>query len=201
MIELILTNACNIGINYQVFGSGPSMQIIVFTTVAGTTSGFITSWLSAGAMLFGPPALLTLFAGRSLYQQVTNIKEALTLKKLVDDMLEADEETRKRLKILFVEDENYTPAIMMEDPEELDGFKYDYEQFENSDDPIKDILANQLGLTEDPTDEQIADIILKPKRKRKGKTRYFGQIVSEDFDGDNAIDVEFKKVPIKVKNN
>ena len=201
MIELILTNAYNIGINYQVFGSGPSMQIIVFTTVAGTTSGFITSWLSAGAMLFGPPALLTLFAGRSLYQQVTNIKEALTLKKLVDDMLEADEETRKRLKILFVEDENYTPAIMMEDPEELDGFKYDYEQFENSDDPIKDILANQLGLTEDPTDEQIADIILKPKRKRKGKTRYFGQIVSEDFDGDNAIDVEFKKVPIKVKNN
>jgi len=56
-----------------------------------------------------------------------------------------------------------------------------------------------LGLTEDPTDKQIRDIILKPKRKRKGKTKYFGQIISEDFDGDTAIDVEFEKVPIKVK--
>ena len=201
MIELILTNVCNIGINYQVFGNGPSTQIIIFTTVAGATSGFIMSWLSAGAMLFAPPALLTLFAGRSFYQQVKNIKEALAFKELVDNILKEDEETRKRLKILFVEDENYTPGIMMKDPEELDGFKYDYEQFENSDDPIKDILANQLGLPENPTHEEIADIILKPKRKRKGKIKYFGQIVSKDFDGDNAIDVEFEKVPIKVKNN
>ena len=43
MVELILTNACNIDINYQVFGNGPNAQIIVFTTVLGTTSGFIVS--------------------------------------------------------------------------------------------------------------------------------------------------------------
>lgn len=89
----------------------------------------------------------------------------------------------------------------MKDPEELNDFQYNYEQFENSDDPIKEILANQLGLPEDSTDEQIRDIFLKPKRRRKVKTKYFGQIVSEDFDVDTAIDVEFEKEAIKVKNN
>ena len=74
------------------------MQIIVFTTVAGTTSGFITSWLYAGAMLFAPPALLTLFAGRSVYQQVTNIKEALAFKKLVNEILKPVD---KDLNIFF----------------------------------------------------------------------------------------------------
>lgn len=89
-VELILTNLCNIGINYQVFGSGPNMQIIVFTKVVGATSGFIMSWLSTSVMLFATPALLILLAGRSIYKQVANIKEVGALKKLVDEILEAD---------------------------------------------------------------------------------------------------------------
>ena len=151
--------------------------------------------------MFVPPGVLTLFAGRSLYQQVRNIKQAIAFKKVVDELLERDEETRKRLKVLFVEDETYPPAIMMKDPEELNGFKYDYEQLENFDYPVKEFLANRLGLHENPTEKQMAGIVSKPKRKRKGKTKFFGQIISKDFDGDTVIDVEFEKVPIKITNN
>ena len=200
-IELLLAVYCNINMDYQIFGTGPNVQVIVITTALGTTTGFVMSWFSAGITLIAPPILLSTFIGRSIFEQIKNIREALAFKKLVDDIISSNEETKKRLRVLFVEDENYTPALNMENLQTDNNLKYNFEHVDDPDELIRDIMSQELGLVENPTDKQIKEIINNPKKRRKAKTTFFGEIVDNNYDDNNIVDAEIIEKKIRRKNN
>jgi hypothetical protein len=63
-------------------------------------------------------------------------------------------------------------------------------------------MEKELGLIENPTSEQLEQIIntRKIKKKPKGKTVYFKDFINQiSEDPDNIIDAEIVKEAIKVK--
>ena len=113
-------------------------------------------------------------------------------------MLE-DEELKKTIRAFFLEGEvpTVTPIEMKSwdsDKNPLPEFHFDSDQtFEEF---IKARMKEELGLVENPTPEQLEQIINKPK----GKTVYFKDFINQIAeDPDDIIDAEIVKEAIKVK--
>lgn len=69
-------------------------------------------------------------------------------------------------------------------------------------DEIKSILKQKLGLVENPTEEELDTIIQRKKRKVKGKTVFFRDVIDEmnDLsDLDDLIDAKIVEEPIRVR--
>lgn len=200
-IGLLLAVFCNIDIDYHIFGADPNVQVIIMTTALGTTTGFFMPWFLAGITLIAPPILFSTLIGRSIFQQIKNICEALAFKTLVDEIISSNKETKKRLRVVFVEDENYILVLNMENPQTDNNLKYNFEHVYDPDKVIRDMMAQELGLVENSTDEQMTEILNKPKKRRKAKTTFFGEIVGNSYDDNNIVDAEILEKQIRIKNN
>ena len=84
------------------------------------------------------------------------------------------------------------------DKNPLPEFNFDSDQtFEEF---IKARMKEELGLVENPTPEQLEEIIHNRKIRNKGKTVYFKDFIKEIAeDPDDIIDAEIVKEAIKVK--
>ena len=206
LLELLLYT-CKIDISYQLLAEGVSTQVIVITATAGGAAGFTLSWFSVGASLVAPPLLISALLLRSVTQQIGNYRDYLKFKKLVTKMLE-DDELKETIRAFFVEEVvPSTPDIRMKpwdsDKNSLPEFQFDSDQtFQEF---IKARMEEELGLVENPTPDQLKEIIhnRKIKRKPKGKTVYFKDFIKEIAeDPDDIIDAEIvkKAIEVKVKN-
>lgn len=205
VLELILYK-CRIDITYSLLTQGVTTQVIVITATAGGAAGFIISWFSAGASLVAPPVLISMLLIRSAAQQIINQRDYLKFKKMVNKMLE-DDELRQTVRAFFVDGEplKTTPIEMKpldSDKNSLPEFNFESDQtFEEF---IKARMKEELGLVENPTEEQLEEIIHRRNinTKRKGKTVYFKDFIDEITEGpDDIIDIdaEIVKEPIRVK--
>jgi hypothetical protein len=204
VLELILYK-CRIDITYSLLTEGLSTQVIVITAAAGGAAGFTLSWFSAGASLVAPPVLISMLLIRSVAQQIVNQRDYSKFKKLINQMLE-DDELKQTLRAFFIEGEvPTTTGIKMKpwdsDKNPLPEFNIDSDQtFEEF---IKARIKEELGLVENPTPEQLEEIIQKKvtrERKPKGKTVYLKDLIDEIAeDPDGIIDAEIVKEAIRVK--
>jgi len=208
LLELILCK-CKIDITYALLNEGLSTQVIIITATAGGAAGFTLSWFSVGAALVAPPVLISTLLIRSVAQQIVNQRDYSKFKKLVNQMLEDDELT-ETIRVFFMEREVQTATSIEMKPFDSDknsvpelNLKSD-ETFEEF---IKARMEEELGLVENPTQEQLEEIIhrrkIKRKLKGKGKTVFFKDFIDEIADlsdSDDIIDAEIVKKPIGVKN-
>lgn len=205
LLELILYK-CRIDISYLLLTEGLSTQVVVITCTVGGAAGFVLSWFSAAAGLVAPPLLLSIFFIRSVTQQIANLRDYSKFKKLLHTILE-DEELQQTIRVLFMEGEvQPTTGLEMKpwnsDKNPLPQFHSDstqtFEQF------IKERMKEELGLIENPTPEQIQEILHSRKIPRnKGKTVYFKDFIDKlAEDQDAIIDAEIVKESrrVKVKN-
>jgi hypothetical protein len=205
VLELILYK-CRIDITYALLAEGLSTQVIVITATAGGAAGFTLSWFSAGTSLVAPPVLISILLIRSVAQQIVNQRDYSKFKKLVNQMLE-DDELKQTIRAFFMEGEVPTTAGIEMKPWDsnkspLPEFSFDSDQtFEEL---IKSRMKEELGLVENPTPEQLEEIIhsRKIKMKPKGKTAYFKDLIDElAEDPDDIIDAEIVKKAMRVKVN
>ena len=201
LLELIL-HKCKIDITYAFLTEGLSTQVIVITTTVGGAAGFTLSWFLAGTSLVAPPVLTSILLIRSVAQQIVNQRDYSKFKTLVNKMLE-DEELKQTIRAFFLEGEAPTATpieikLWNSDKNPLPEFNFDSAQtFEEF---IKARMKEELGLVENPTPEQLEEIIntRKIKKKPKGKTVYFKDFINQiGEDSDDIIDAEIVK---KVKN-
>lgn len=200
LLELILYK-CKIDITYSLLTEGLSTQVIVITAISGGAAGFTLSWFSAGASLVAPPVLISILLIRSVAQQIVNQRDYSKFKKLVNRMLE-DDELKQTIRAFFIEGEvPTTTGIEMKpwnsDKNPLPEFNFDSDQtFEEF---IK-ARKEELRLVENPTSEQLEEIIHNRKIRNKGKTVYFKNFIKEIAeDPGDIIDAEIVKEAIKVK--
>ena len=203
-LELILYR-CKIDITYALLTEGLSTQVIIITATAGGTVGFTLSWFSAGAALVAPPILISTLLIRSLLQQLVNQRDYLKFKKLVNQMLE-NEELKQTLQALWVDKESLaTPTIEMKpfDSDKNSVPEFNFKSDQTFEEFIKTRMEEELGLVENPTQEQLEEIIhpRKINRKPKGKTVFFKDFTDErnTISPDDIIDAEIIKERIKVK--
>ena len=211
LLELILYK-CRIDITYSLLTEGLSTQVIVITATAGGAAGFTLSWFSAGASLVAPPVLISILLIRSVAQQIVNQRDYAKFKKLVTQMLE-DDELKQTIRAFFMEGE--VPKANLIEMKPLDSdktplpeFNFDLQSDQTPEEFIKARMEEELGLVENPTQEQLEEIIHRRKinRKPKGKTVYFRDLIDEIAEGpddiidpDNIIDAEIVKEPIRVQ--
>ena len=207
LLELILCK-CRIDITYSLLTEGLSTQVIIITATAGGATGFTISWFSVGASLVAPPVLISILLIRSVAQQIGNQRDYSKFKTLVNKMLE-DEELKQTIRAFVLEGEVPTATgIEMKpwdsDKKPLPEFNFDADQ--NFEEFIKARIKEELGLVENPTPEQLEEIIhtRKIKKEPKGKTVYFKDFINQIAeDPDDIIDAETvkKAIEVKVKNN
>ena len=205
LLELILYK-CSIDISYSVLTEGLSIQVIVITATAGGAAGFTLSWFSAGASLVAPPVLISILLIRSVAQQIVNQRDYAKFKKLVTQMLE-DDELKQTIRAFFMEGE--VPKANLIEMKPLDSdktplpeFNFDLQSDQTPEEFIKARMEEELGLVENPTQEQLEEIINRRKinRKPKGKTVYFKDFIDEIAEvPDDIIDAEIVEEPIRVK--
>lgn len=206
LLELILYK-CRIDITYSLLTEGLSTQVIVITaTAGGAATGFTLSWFSAGASLVAPPVLISILLIRSVAQQIVNQRDYAKFKKLVTQMLE-DDKLKQTIRAFFTEGE-VPKANLIEmkpldsDKNPLPEFNFDLHSDQTPEEFIKARMEEELGLVENPTQEQLEEII-HPRninRKPKGKTVYFRDFIDEIAEGpDDIIDAEIVKEPIRVQ--
>ena len=119
-------------------------------------------------------------------------------------MLE-DDELKQTIRAFFMEGEVPTTTdIEMKpwdsDKNPLPEFKFDSDQ--TLEEFIKARMKKELGLVENPTPEQLEEIIHNRKIRNKGKTVYFKDFIkkiAENPDADDIIDAEIVKEAIKIK--
>jgi hypothetical protein len=201
----LILHKCRIDITYSLLSEGLSTQVIIITVVAGGATGFTVSWFSAGASLVAPPLLISMVLIRSVAQNIVNKRDYSKFKKLVNQMLE-NNELKQTFRAFFIEGEVPTTTdIKMKpwdsDKNPLPEFNIDSDQtFEEF---IEARIKKQLGLVENPTPEQLEEIIQKKvtrERKPKGKTVYLKDLIDEIAeDPDGIIDAEIVKEAIRVK--
>jgi len=218
ILELILYK-CRINISYAFLTEGVSTQVIVFTATAGGAAGFTLSWFTAGAVLVAPPLLVTTLLLRSFTQQMLNQMEYSKFKKMVNQMLD-DDDLKETLRAVLLEGEGPAtsssrikmgPSDLNQNPAlkhacERLGICEDTPHFSgelNVGSESVDILDG-AGLIENPTETQLEQIIKeKVKRKPKGKTVYFRDLIDEipDYDAgisdSDIIDAEIIEEPIR----
>lgn len=203
-LELILFK-CKINITYSLLAQQVSTQVVIITATAGGTAGFVISWFSAGATLVSVPILISILFIRSFAQQIVNQKNYLKFKKLVIKILE-DDDLKQTLRAYFLDGEAPLPAgIEMKTWNSDKNFlpELDFDSDQTFEEFIKERMKEQLGLIQDPTPEQITEIV-NNRKKGKGKTvhfRDFVKAISENTDHitDDIIDAEIVKEAIKVK--
>lgn len=205
LLELILYK-CRIDITYSLLTEGLSTQVIVITATAGGAAGFTLSWFSVGASLVAPPVLISILLIRSVAQQIVNQRDYAAFKKLVTQMLE-DDELKQTLPAFFMEGE-VPKANLIEmkpldsDKNPLPEFNFDLQSDQTPEEFIKARMEEELGLVENPTQEQLEEIIHRRKinRKPKGNTVYFRDFIDEIAEGpDDIIDAKIVKEPIRVQ--
>ena len=157
LLKLILYK-CKIDITYSLLTEGLSTQVIVITATAGGAEGFALSWFSAGASLVAPPVLISILLIRSVAHQIVNQRDYSKFKKLVNQMLE-DDELKQTIRAFFMEGEVPTTTTSIEmklldsDKNSLPEFNFKSDQtFEEF---IKARMKEELGLVENPTQEQL----------------------------------------------
>lgn len=214
ILELILYT-CRIDITYLLLNEGLNTQVIVITATAGGAFGFMLSWFSVGASLVAPPVLISTLFLRSLAQQVINQIEYAKFKKFIQQMVE-DDELRETIRVIFMESE--VPPTTAIEPKSLNSDKnplgeFDFEEFvkrhESKEYPafkeaITAKVEEEFGLIENPSSEQIAEIIERRKihRKTQGKTVYFKDFIeklADSSDSDDIINAEIVKETRKVQ--
>lgn len=201
LVELILYK-CRIDITYSLLTEGLSTQVIVITATAGGAAGFIISWFSAGVTLATPPVLISIFLIRSVAQQIINQRDYLKFKKLVKQMLE-DDELKQTIRAVFLEGEpQKTTSIEMKPWDSDKNFlpEFNFESDQTFEEFIKARMKEELGLVENPTQEQLEQIIHRRKitTKPKGKTVYFKDFIKAEGP-DDILDAEIVKKPIRVQ--
>jgi hypothetical protein len=211
LLELILYK-CRIDITYALLPQGLSTQVIVITATAGGAAGFTLSWFSAGATLVAPPVLISTLLIRSVVQQILNQRDYLKFKKLINKMLE-DDELKQTIRAFFIQEEvpRTTPIEMKPfDSDKNSVPEFNFKSDQTFEEFIKARMKEELGLVENPTQEQLEEIIHSRKinRKPKGKTVSFKDFIKERSDlsdsdtPENIIDaeiIEIIKEPIKIK--
>ena len=205
LLELILYK-CRINITYSLLTEGLSTQVIVITATAGGAAGFTLSWFAVGASLVVIPVLISILLTRSVAQQIVNQRDYAKFKKLVIQMLE-DGELKQTIRAFFIEGE-VPKANLLEmkpldsDKNPLPEFNFDLQSDQTFEEFIKARMEEELGLVENPTQEQLEEIINRRNinRKPKGKTVYFKDFIDEIAEGpDGIIDAEIVEEPIRVK--
>jgi hypothetical protein len=205
LLELIL-HKCRIDITYGLVTEGLSTQVIIITATAGGSAGFVLSWFSAGASLVAPPVLISTVLIRSVAQQIVNQRDYSKFKNLLNKIFE-DEELKETLRAVFSEGQvPATTGIEMKPfPHSENKFVPDFnaQSDQTFEEFIKSRMKEELGLVENPTSEQIQEIIHTRKTKRnKGKTVYFKDFIDEIAqDPERIIDTEVVKNSIRVKVN
>jgi hypothetical protein len=214
ILELILYK-CKIDITYTIIAEGLSTQVIVMTVCAGGAAGFALSWFSVGAILVSPSVLLSFLLLRNVNKQILNQRDYSKFKKMVDKMLDNDE-MKKTIQAAFVmEGEGPTSSfgpLKMEplDFDEKSALKnfFNLKPDENLDEFIKARMKEELGLIENPTEEQLQEIVQKMvKRKPKRKTVFFRDFINENpYEGSNfshsdIIDDDILEQPIRMKSD
>jgi hypothetical protein len=206
LLELILCK-CRIDITYSLLTEGLSTQVIVITATAGGAAGFTLSWFSTGASLVATPVLISILLIRSVAQQIVNQRDYAKFKKLVTQMLE-DDELKQTIQAVFMEEGEVPKANLIEmkrldsDKNTLTEFNFDLQSDQTPEEFIKAIMEEELGLVENPTQEQLEEIIHRRKinGKPKGKTVYFKDFIDEIAEGpDDIIDAEIVKEHIRVQ--
>ena len=208
LLELLLYK-CRIDITYSLLNEGLSTQVIVITATAGGAAGFTLSWVSAGASLVAPPVLISILLIRSVAQQIVNQRDYSKFKKLVNQMLE-DDELRKTIQAYFVEGEVPTTNLIEmkpldSDENSLPELNFNFKSDQTFEEFIKARMKEELGLVENPTQEQLEEIIHRRniKKRPKGKTVYFKDFIDEIAEGpddiNDIIDAEIVEEPIRVK--
>ena len=213
ILELILYK-CNINITYAILTEGLSTQVIVFTATAGGAAGFTLSWFSAGAALVAPPLLISTLLLRSFTQQMLNQREYSKFKKMVNKMLD-DDDLKETIRAFFMEGEDpaHSSGRLEMGPSDLDknpALKHDFslKSGEDLEEFIKERMKEDFGLIENPTETQLEEIIQgKVKRKPKGKTVYFRDLIDKipdddaDLSDSDIIDAEIIEEAIRVKSD
>ena len=170
ILELILYK-CNINITYPIISEGLSTQVIVITATVGGAGGFALSWFSVGAILVSPPVLISALLLRSTNQQILNQIDYLKFKKMVNKMLD-DDELKETIRAFFMEGEGPILSSGASKPLDFDeesALKHDFnlKSDENFEEFIKVRMKEELGLIENPTEEQLQEIINKKVKKKK----------------------------------
>lgn len=176
LLELILYK-CRIDITYSVLTEGLSTQVIIITATAGGAAGFTLSWFSAGAILVAPPVLISTLLIRSVLQQIINLRDYSKFKKLVNKMLE-DEELKKTIRAFFMDGQVPSTNRLEMNPFDLNENsvpKYDVESGQTLAEFIKARMKEELGLIEDPTPEQLQEII--HRKKPRGKVVFWKDFI------------------------
>ena len=213
ILELILYK-CNISIIYAIIREGLSERVIVITVSIGGATGFVLSWFATGVFLVSPPVLISTLLLRSTTQQILNQRDYSKFKKLVYKMLD-DDELKETIQAFFIEGKDRIPSsgklkIEPLDFDEKSALKHNFnlELGDNFEKFTKARMKEELGLIQNPTEEQLQEIIQKKvKRKPKGKTVFFGDFIDEnpyegaDFLLSDIIDAEILEEPIRMKSD
>jgi hypothetical protein len=186
---------CSIGISYTILSEGLSAQVIVITVSAGGAAGFALSWFSVDAILV-TPVLISVLLLRSVTKQILSQRDYLKFKTMVDKMLD-DDKLKETIRTFFMEGEGPTSSSRLK----MEPLDFD-EKF------IKARMKEELGLIENPTKEQLQEIIEKKiEKKYKGKTVFFGDFIDKnpyegtDFSHPDITDAEIIEESIRMKSD
>jgi len=183
ILELILYK-CRIDITYSLVTEGLSTQVIVITSTAGGALGFALCWFSASASLVVPPVLISILLIRSVAQQIVNQRDYLKFKKLLNKIFD-DEELKQTFRAFFMGGQvPATTGIEMKPFPNLENtFVPDFnaQSDQTFEEFIKLRMKEELGLIENPTPEQIQEIIHNTRKTKinKGKIVYFKDFIDE----------------------
>lgn len=206
ILELILYT-CRVDMTYALLNEGMTTEVIVISTTTGGAAGFIVSWFSAGATLVFTPILISTLMIRSIAGQIVDLRNYSKFKKLLNHLLENDEELKKTILASFVDTELPQTNILEMKPWNLDEnpmseFKFTFDSDQTLEKFIKTQMKEQLGLLENPSSDQITEIIniRKNSRKFKSKTVYFRDFIKEINKGrDEFLETEIIKEAIRFK--
>ena len=205
LLELIL-HKYTIDITCSILTRASSNQVIVITATVGGITGFTLSWFSAGAALISPALLISMLLTRSIAQNIVNQRDYLKFKKLINPMLK-DNELKQTVRAFFMEGEVPTTTGLEIKPWDSDKnplLEFHFDSDKTFEEVIKDTMKEELGLVENPTSEQLKEMVHNRKIRNKGKLRNKGKIVYfKDFveeiveNTHDIVDVEIVKKAIE----
>lgn len=210
-LELILS-ICKINLEYVVI----DQQVGILASCTGSATGFVCSWFSVGAILFGPPTILSVFFLRSLTQQFLNNRNYLKFKNYISEILK-DQNFKEQIPEILMKAQGQienSKAIKLEhlNWNKNPAIKEASERlriFENVPSASKPLNLDTLNL--DPDLEEIFKELgfiktQKLKTPIKAKTVYFkdfvGRMVDNDSDLDiidDVINVEVIQEPLRIR--
>ena len=201
LIEIILSKS-QIHISYALLDAGVNAPVIIVTSTVGGITGFTIAWFTAGISLFAPPGIILILLLKSVTQQIISRRNYLRLKNIVTE----DGELKEKFRAFFIEGESRLSTGIEMKPQDLKKNllpELNFDSDQNFDEFIRSRMHEELGLIENPTPEQLNDIISNRKIRKKGKTVYFKDFIKKiTEDSDNIVEAEIiKKVKkLKVEN-